>query len=173
VEETTTNNPAMTGLLVFQSNHNTKSQALSPREDQCPGKINISFEQEKPIKGRGRNESRGKGEQKKNRGRRKPNRKETEREVTRGAGTKRTKGSQRQRLHPRQAPVDSSSKTSAKKNPGKQSFPPCKFNSLFGGASMREQFKHAWRDKINRLLVSTSNRPGLAGSGSIHAAGLD
>jgi len=56
---------------VFQSNQNTKSQALSPREDQCPGKINISFEQEKPIRGRGRNESRGKGEQQKKQGKKK------------------------------------------------------------------------------------------------------
>lgn len=68
MEETITNNLAMIGLLVFQSNQNTKSQAPSPREDQCPGKINISFEQEKPIRGRGRNESRGKGEQQKKTG---------------------------------------------------------------------------------------------------------
>jgi len=53
VEETTTNSPAMAGLLVSQSNQNTESQILSPHEDQRPGKIRISLAREKPIKGRG------------------------------------------------------------------------------------------------------------------------
>ena len=60
--------------------------------------------------------------------------------MTRGAGTERTKGSQRQRLHPRgrdkRLPILRPRRP--RKKPGKHSFPPGKFNSLFGVASVRE-----------------------------------
>jgi len=54
LEETTTNSPAMAGLLVSQSKKNTESQILSPHEDQRPGKISLKFYLHMKISARGR-----------------------------------------------------------------------------------------------------------------------
>jgi len=154
VEETTTNSPAMAGLLVSQSNQNAESQILSPHEDQRPGKIRISLAREKPIKGRGEQTKGGEDpeeEKIKRKHREKIKRKESRREERTGSWKsrnikkkKRRRGAERESKECFIQHLHLAAKGRCKKQGSHFQFSPSlHFNYSPLVASVREQFTHA------------------------------
>ena len=138
VEETTNNSPAMAGLLVSQSNQNTESQVLCPHEDQCPGEDKDQFCARKAYK-----RQRTQRIQRKKREQKKTEEEESEiekrlREKWLEEQERREQKEAKDRGFTRDKRLPILRPRRPRKKPGKHSFPPGKFNSLFGVASVRE-----------------------------------